>query len=120
MKAPYLIQIGFFILTLTFSWGCAPKKMYYWGTYEDGIYSTYLKPGNISVPEEIQSLELQIEKASANGKSVPPGLHAHLGYLYATEGNQDAAVSHFEIEKIKFPESTVFIDGLIERMKQQK
>ncbi len=78
----------------------------------------YLKPGKIGTMDEINLLEEQIEKAIASGKLVPPGLHAHLGYLYITNGNYDDAISHFNVEKEKFPESEHFINGLIDRMKK--
>ena len=98
--------------------GCASKSLYYWGHYEDSIYDMYLEPGKTSLPDEILRLETQIEKTSASGQFVPPGLHAHLGYLYAMEGDYATAMVHFQTEKQKFPESTLFIDGMIERMKK--
>lgn len=100
--------------------GCASgsRNLYYWGDYEDAIYEMYLKPGNTSLTDEILRLETDVEQAAAAGLAVPPGLHAHLGYLYTLEGNDAAARVHFQSEKALFPESTVFIDGLIARMRQ--
>lgn len=100
--------------------GCAsaPEDLYYWGNYEELIYDMYLKPGDAALADQIQQMETQIEKAAANGKSVPPGFHAHLGYLYANDGDYSAAVIHFQREKEKFPESTDFIDGILQRMKK--
>ena len=98
--------------------GCASKSLYYWGHYEDSIYDMYMKPGKASLPDEILRLETQIEKTAASGQFVPPGLHAHLGYLYTMEGDYATALVHFQTEKAKFPESTQFIDGIIERMKK--
>ncbi len=100
--------------------GCTSSKtMYYWGSYENDIYSMYMQPDKLTVPEEIQRLEAQIEKTDATGKNVPPGLHAHLGYLYSGLGNYQAAAAHFDAEKAKFPESEVFINGLLKRMKKE-
>ena len=95
-----------------------PKDLYYWGHYEDVIYSMYLEPGKTSLTDEVLRLEEQIEKAKASGQSVPPGLHAHLGYLHYNGGDYNSAVNHFQLEKEKFPESTDFINGLLERMKK--
>ena len=94
------------------------KDLYYWGQYEDSIYSMYMEPGKISLPDEILRLEEQIEKTKASGQSVPPGLHAHLGYLCYTNGDYNSALNHFQSEKEKFPESADFIDGLLGRMKK--
>jgi hypothetical protein len=71
--------------------------------YEDMIYSTYLNPGKVSVPEEINILETDIEKAAAAGKPVPPGLHAHLAVLLVSNGEFDKALGHFRTEKELFP-----------------
>jgi hypothetical protein len=100
--------------------GCAtaPDDHYHWGSYEDALYDMYLKPGNASLTDQILRMEEQIEQADAKGKPVPPGLHAHLGYLYANDGDNSAAVIHFQREKETFPESTDFIDGILQRMKK--
>lgn len=122
MNAPYRYITFFFIVigTLFFN-SCASKTktIYNWGTYEDSIYKMYVSPGKTSVPDEILHLETEIEKTVSKGKSVPPGLNAHLAYLYVTQGNVNAALSHLETEKALFPESTVFVDGLIKRMKKE-
>lgn len=110
-------QLGLVAATLV---GCASSStdIYHWGRYEDGIYEMYLKPGSTSLTDEILRLEEEIEKADASGKSLPPGFHAHLAYLYVNNGNYPAGVTHFNREKEKFPESSVFIDGILKRMKK--
>ena len=96
----------------------SPKNLYFWGDYEDAVYDMYLEPGKSSLTDEILRLEAQIQQAADHGKSVPPGLHAHLGYLYANDGDYNTAVIHFNREKEKFPESIDFIDGILRRMKK--
>ena len=97
---------------------CAAPTLYQWGRYEDSIFDMYLKPGSIPVGDEIARLEAEIEQTVSSGKFVPPGLHAHLGYLYISEGDYATGMIHFQTEKKKFPESAYFIDGMIERMAQ--
>jgi hypothetical protein len=101
-------------------YGCAggDRNLYYWGHYEDAIFDMYIEPGKTSTAEAILRLEEQVEKTDASGRYVPPGLHAHLGYLYVREGDYATAIIHFQTEKAKFPESAHFIDGMIERMKK--
>ena len=112
-----LVIASVFVLILA---GCGggPKYLYYWGSYEDSIYNMYVEPGKSSVTDEINRLEEQIEKTVNSGQFVPPGLHAHLAYLYVTQGDYATAMIHFQEEKAKFPESASFIDGTIERMKK--
>ncbi len=98
--------------------GSGTRNLYYWGNYENTIYEMYLEPGNTSPTKAILQLEEQIEKTVAAGKFVPPGVHAHLGYLYADQGDYATALIHFQTEKEKYPESAHFIDGTIERMKK--
>jgi hypothetical protein len=100
--------------------GCATSRqnLYYWGLYEDSIYNMYVEPGKTSNKDEIRRLEEQIQKTVDSGQFVPPGLHAHLAYLYVTQGDYANAMIHFQAEKAQFPESAHFIDGTIERMKK--
>jgi hypothetical protein len=109
--------IGFAVGALLI--GCAgPTTLYEWGRYEDAIYDMYLKPGKVSDAEEIERLEQQIEETVSAGKFVPPGLHAHLAYLYISDGDYATALVHLQSEKAKFRASTHFIDGIIERMQE--
>jgi len=107
-----------FIIISTISFGCTPQTKYEWGKYEDYIYKKYLKPGSIPINDEILALEDQIKYTYNKNRLIPPGLHAHLGYLYVATGNYKMAVIHFNKEKEKFPESSHFIDGLIKRMQK--
>ena len=104
-----------FAAAATFS-GCAAPTLYQWGRYEDAIHDMYINPGSVAVGDEIIQLEAEIQEIAGAGKFVPPGVHAHLGYLYASEGDLATALNHFETEKRKFPESAGFIDGIISRM----
>lgn len=106
------------LLALLLGCSTGSPNLYYWGHYEDAIYDMYLEPGKTSLTDEILRLEEQVEKAAAAGMTVPPGLHAHLGYLYVNEGDYATALVHFQTEKALFPESAVFIDGLIARMQK--
>lgn len=107
------------LVAVTLLYGCGgSRNLYYWGHYEDAIFDMYIEPGKTSPADEILRLEEQVEKTDASGRFVPPGLHAHLGYLYVTEGDYATAIIHFQTEKAKFPESTHFIDGIVERMKK--
>ncbi len=114
MASLFRIFIG--LVAAGFLVGCASNNLYYWGHYEDSIYDMYIEPGKVSIGDEIMRFENQVEKTTSSGKFVPPGLHAHLAYLYISEGDYATALVHLQTEKKKFPESGLFIDGMIERM----
>ena len=105
------------VLVLALLSGCAnrPQPLYYWGDYENQQYG-YLK-GNNSPEEGIQALEQTKQEAKSKGKSLPPGMSAHLGLLYGLTGRTDLFEQHLQAERIQFPESSSYVDFL---MKQSK
>jgi hypothetical protein len=110
------IVISFALIILVSA--CATKKeIYHWGEYESLIQSSYLEPGTADAALQIQKITADIEKAKGFGKKIPPGIYAHLGYMYAIEGNVTKSNEAFLMEKDLFPESALFIDGMLERAK---
>src|SRR5437764_12692483 len=83
--------------------GCASKKIYSWGHYEDLVYVSYSQPGKLPPEAQIEKLEADYQKARGQNKPVPPGFHAHLGNLYFQTGKADQARQEFETEKANFP-----------------
>ncbi len=101
--------------------GCKrTPALYAWGSYEDQIYDMYINPGKAEPGIQIDRLTEDIERAELEGKRTPPGVHAHLGYLYYTQGNVQAALAEFSTEKALFPESAAFIDGMVARLKKNR
>ena len=97
--------------------GCAAPTLYTWGHYEDLIYASYSAPGKVSPEMQLEKLEQDYQKARAANKRMPPGWHAHLGYLYFQLGKLDQARQEFQTEKAEFPESTVLMDRLLTKFK---
>lgn len=96
--------------------GCSQKpSMYYWGEYEGLVYKMYIEPGNAEPDVQIEKLKNDIQRAQDQGKKTPPGIYAHLGFMYATVGNNQLATESFSQEKILFPESAKFLDGMMKR-----
>lgn len=100
--------------------GCAtkPKPLYYWGEYEDLVYAMYVAPGEADTLTQVAKITEDIQKTHDNGQRVPPGIHAHLGYLYFLLGNTGASLAELETEKQLYPESTVFVNRVIEKLVQ--
>lgn len=111
-----LLLLSMFLLA-----SCATNKdIYYWGEYEKLIHDSYIKPGSADSTTQIQKLNTDIQKSEAEGKRVAPGIYAHLGYLYALEGKDTQSKAAFKQEMTLYPESTVFIEGMLTRAKQNK
>lgn len=100
--------------------GCvsSPPGLYRWGSYEDSVAQSCREPGGEHVPDQIRKLSGEIEKARVEGARVGPGVHAHLGWLYELTGNHESAALEFAAEKELYPESAVFVDGLLRRMRK--
>ncbi len=96
--------------------GCGSTGYYDWGRYEDSVYQVTAQPDGFDLGAEIDALEKQIEKSMAAERPIPPGLHAHLGYLHSVAGNTSAAREHFEREKALYPESARFVDYLLAQL----
>ena len=96
--------------------GCGPPSLYVWGEYQDLLYASYIEPGSVDVQDEIGRISDQIERTQQGGKLVPPGVRAHLAFLLYQTGDREGSASMFLAEKEAFPESTVFVDGMIQRM----
>jgi len=94
--------------------------MYYWGEYEELVHDSYVRPGATDTQSQIEKLNTDIQVGEAAGKKVAPGVYAHLGYLYATQGKENQSKTAFAKEQLLFPESSVFINGLLRRAVQQK
>ena len=102
--------------------GCvsAPKDHYYWGNYEALILAMYAEQGSADPVMQIEKLTADLQQAESIGKPAPPGLYAHLGFMYAMNGDVSQAEVAFNEERELFPESAVFIDGMMERALQNQ
>ncbi|MES2262966.1 MAG: DUF4810 domain-containing protein [Pseudomonadota bacterium] len=97
--------------------GChtAPKSIYQWGGYQPQVYQHFKGE---SPDQQIAVLEKDLQTINANGNVPPPGYHAHLGLLYSIAGKPDQVIAQFQEEKKLFPESAVYMDFLLEKMKK--
>jgi len=94
--------------------GCAQRPTQYeWGNYEEVIYASYISNNDVPAEKQIEILEKDYQAARAANKRMPPGWHAHLGYLYYEIGRTDQARQELLTEKAEFPESRVFVDRLL-------
>jgi len=117
MKRISLSAAAIALLTLS---GCAtrPLPLYQWGSYQTQVYAQYNDPGKVPVEAQIEALEADYQKARAANRPVPPGYHAHLGYLYFQKGQVEQAMQSFQTEKTLFPESATYMDFALKQAKK--
>jgi hypothetical protein len=114
-KLSFLVLVAIIALT-----GCARKQpLYQWGSYEDQVYALYSDAGKVPIEAQLQSLERDYQVARSANRPLPPGYHAHMGYLYFQLGKIDQAYQSFVTEEALFPESKIYMDRLIARMKKE-
>jgi hypothetical protein len=109
--------IGFSVIACSILSGCAtgPQDQYYWGQYESLINDMYVNAGQATPVVQIEKITQDIQQAENQGKPVPPGVYAHLGFMYSLEGNVGAATEAFNEEKSLYKDSQILIDGMLER-----
>lgn len=109
-----MIRVCLAVVALAGLAGCqsSHKPLYYYGGYQTAVYH-YFKNDETTVDEQINALEVTLEKAANSGLPVAPGVHAHLGMLYFAQGDGVNGAIHFDAEKQLFPESAGYIDFLL-------
>ena len=108
------------VLVLAGLGGCAqpgPPPLYQWGSYESQLYAMYVTPDKTSTQDQVSRLEADYQRARAANQAVPPGFHAHLGFLYFQLGRADQALQSFQTEAALFPESKPYMERLVNRVK---
>jgi len=115
------IKCVLLVAIVAVSSGCVTqqKPLY---TYKD-YSNSYYKSAKTSSEESYLKLQASMEKAiesageSRSGR-VPPGMYANLGYLYLKRGEANKALTLFEKEKKTYPESSHFMDRIIQKTEQ--
>ena len=101
--------------------GCAtaPTPLYSWGEFPQQTYLSLSLPEKAMPQDQVLKLEKDVEKAKAKNLAVPPGLYAHLGLQYLNMNDSPRAIQYFELERKVYPESTVLMDRLLQKMTGQ-
>ena len=96
-------------------------SLYHWNDYQEQIYEGFqIESGNTSPDKRLQKLQEEQQKAATKNKPLPPGYQAHMGFLYFQTGQADKAVMAYEAEKKQFPESAVYMDLMLGKLRQTK
>jgi hypothetical protein len=93
--------------------GCATNtEKYHWGEYDSSLYAYYRDPSKVA--ELSAALEAVVKDAEQTKSVVPPGVYAEYGYLLLQQNRSKEAIGLFEQEKSSWPESTVFMNRMIQ------
>ena len=114
MKKTVLALIGLSLILV----GCGggATSLYRWGAFPQQTYNYMSEKPKTFPLEQIAHLEKDLEKSKAENRAVPPGLYAHLGLLNLDIQNAQQAAMYFQLEKQIYPESTVLMNRLLQRM----
>ena len=109
--------LGLSVVIASLLSGCmtGAKDQYYWGQYETLLRDMYTEEGKATPQVQIQKITQDIQQAENSGQPVPPGVYAHLGFMYSIEGNDTAATDAFNTERTLYKDSAVLINGMLER-----
>lgn len=105
-----VVLIFLVLLSLT---ACA-QNLYVWNDYDSTLYEYYKNPTERA--KFIEALEEAILKAEESGR-VPPGIYAEYGYAQYEEGNFTDAITYFQKEYDKWPESRILMQKMIRNAK---
>ncbi len=103
------------IFCILFFGACASKSLYYWGNYEEFLYTNNLKSDSEKAFSILSETVTESEKSPA--KKLAPGLYAEYGFMLYKQGKTDEAVYYFSKERDAFPESEPLMNKLIARIK---
>lgn len=112
----YIIMISA-ILFITGCNNAQPKPLYVYGDYSSRYYTLKKEPSPASAIELQKSIERAIKNVNGSSSGrVAPGMYANLGYLYLKNGKTDKAIANFQKEKEIYPESTYFMNRMINKI----
>ncbi|MBI5506807.1 MAG: DUF4810 domain-containing protein [Deltaproteobacteria bacterium] len=87
--------------------------------YEDSLYQLGVR-GTGDPATQVVRLAADVTRTDAEHQRVPPGVHAHLGWLLYSIGRVDEARAHLDAERALYPESAKMIDTMLEKISGAK
>ncbi len=119
MQKPTTIVLLIALLMLLTACGPKPKPMYYFGDSSSALYAYKKAPSDESFVQMKKSIQEVIEHSEQNGIAIAPGTFANIGYINLMEGSPDQAIAYFKKEKQLYPEATIFMDRMIQKVEAQ-
>ena len=117
---PRLLSLTVLSVLVLASTACLPKTQFYWGSYEDSLYSRQQQAGAGGEAAAMTMLASTINEAQTSNAKVGPGIHADYGYLLFKQGRADEAIAELQKETTLYPESKSLMDSMISRIQNKK
>lgn len=118
-SAPFSFRRAVFLLLLASVAGCqTTAPLYYWGEYPKMLEVYYSQPGSMTAAQQVRLLQTTIDNAERAQRKVAPGIYAHLGVAYADIGKQAEAEAAFSAEVELYPESKIWLEGMVARARK--
>ncbi len=99
---------------------CLPAKQFYWGSYEDSLYSRQQHAGAGGETDAATMLLATINEAQTTNAKVGPGIHGDYGYLLFKQGRTDEAIAELQKESALYPESKPLMETMVSRIQGRK
>ena len=112
------LKILFLFTASTLLFGCV-QTQHDWGDYSNELYTYYKNPTpeeRIELTDELLEIFERVEK---KGAIPPPGLYAEYGTFLFQNGDFPGAITFYTKEKKAWPDSTQFMDSLINSLSKQ-
>jgi len=115
-KIKFVFMFGFSLMVLS----CATQKtLYNWGNYQEVSYQ-YMKSSNEQDLEKLLArYQYLIDNQKAGRQVAPPGMYADYGFLLVKKGRVEEGLKLMKMEVALYPESAVFVEGIIKRIENQ-
>ncbi|MDR0574248.1 MAG: DUF4810 domain-containing protein [Tannerella sp.] len=112
-----------FIMTggILFLASCMPQTtLYNWGKYQEASYSYVKNNTDKDLEALLKEYQYMVDNQKGGKKTVPPGIYADYGYMLIQQGKVKEGLELMKLEMALYPESSVFIEGIIKRLEQNE
>ena len=111
-----------FIITLVFILlsGCMQNTLYYWSGYSRTLYKYKQRPDEVTLAKHMKVIKKIFAHSEMYNRKVAPGVYCEYGYLLLLSGDAKGAEKYFALEQETYPESTKFVQLLMQNVESQK
>lgn len=114
-----IIRQSWFLVVLFLMAACAANhNIYYWGNYSETAYDYKKTPTDETKKAHIMALQDIVEHAADKHKGIPPGIYAELAYFSIEDKNYELARDYLNRELALFPESSVLISQILNKLNE--
>lgn len=120
MKQPMrtLMLSAILVIMLGLSSCSTSSNLYSWYNYEQVTYAYTQSQSPERLSDVVETYKKMIDRQVASRKTPPPGICAEYGYLLVRTGQKELGLQMLAKEVELYPESTVFINRIIEQLKK--